>query len=76
MKTKNVMYALDWEILLHADYSLDLVSPSDYHLFRLLQNHLADTHFKTGEEIRKSQNDFIQDLYKDLYKDDSKSSKW
>jgi hypothetical protein len=56
--TKDVICSLGWEVLPHVAYSLDL-APSDYHLFQSLQHHLADTHFKTVEEVRKSIDDFI-----------------
>ena len=37
--TKDFLGGLNWEKLLHTPYSPDL-APSDYHLFRGLQNHL------------------------------------
>ena len=43
--TQNDIFTLGWELLPHAAYSQDM-APSDYHLFRLLQHHLADRHFK------------------------------
>lgn len=40
------------------------ISPSDYHLFRSLQHHLTDEHFKssksTVDEVQKSIDDFIE----------------
>jgi hypothetical protein len=51
--TKAVIYSLGWEALPHAAYS------PDYHLFRSPQHHLADTHFKAVEEVRKSIDEFI-----------------
>jgi hypothetical protein len=56
--TKYVICSLAWEVLPHTPYSPDLAT-SDYHLFRSLQHHLADTHFKTVEEVRESIDDFI-----------------
>jgi hypothetical protein len=55
---KDVICSLGWEVLPHAAYSPDLAL-SDYHLFKSLQHHLADTHFKTVEEVQKSIDDFI-----------------
>lgn len=56
--TKDIIYSLGWEILPHAAYLSELAS-SDSHLFRSLQHHLADTHFKSMEKVRKSIDDFI-----------------
>jgi hypothetical protein len=56
--TKDVICSLGWEVLPHAAYSPDR-APSDYRLFRSLQHHLADTHFKTVEEVRKRIDEFI-----------------
>lgn len=47
-KAIKAIFSLDWEILLHAAYSLDMAS-SNYHLFRSLQQCLADTYFKISE---------------------------
>jgi len=55
--TQDHIFALDWELLLHAAYSPDM-SPSDYYIFLSLQHHLADTHFMRFEEIRKCIDDF------------------
>ena len=56
--TKNHIFTLGWELLLHAAYSLDM-APSDYYLFRSLQYHFADRHFERLEEIRQCINDSI-----------------
>jgi len=37
--TRQKLQELGWEVLMHPPYSLD-VAPSDYHLFRSLQNSL------------------------------------
>ena len=57
--TLEIISNLGWELLPHAAYSPDF-APSDYHLFRSLQHHLADSHFQTLEEVRKSIHDFIK----------------
>lgn len=49
---------LGWKILPHAAYSPDL-APSDYHLFRSLQHHVADSHFTSVEEVEKNIVEFI-----------------
>ena len=40
---------LELEILLHLVYSSD-IAPFDFHLFRLMQHALEDTHFQYFEE--------------------------
>jgi len=42
--TLDKLKELKWEILLHPPYSPD-IAPSDYHLFRFLQNDLNDKNF-------------------------------
>jgi len=37
--TRQKLRELGWEVLMHSPYSLD-IAPSDYHLFRSLQNSL------------------------------------
>jgi len=39
LMTRQKLRELDWEVLMHPPYSLD-IAPSDYHLFRSLQNSL------------------------------------
>ena len=52
---KETLMQLEWEVLLHPAYSLDL-APSDYYLFQSMQHGLMDTHFKNYEEMRKWMN--------------------
>jgi histone-lysine N-methyltransferase SETMAR len=49
-KTQQKIKKLNWEILDHPPYSPDL-APSDYHLFRSLQNHLNNKKFESFEEV-------------------------
>lgn len=47
-QTKQLIDTLGWEVLPYAAYSPDM-APSDFHLFRSLQHHRVDTHFRTSE---------------------------
>ncbi|EGI63725.1 Mariner Mos1 transposase, partial [Acromyrmex echinatior] len=49
---KETLLALGWEVLPHPVYSPD-IAPSDYHLFRSMQNALSGVHFRAFEEVRK-----------------------
>lgn len=49
--TKLAVQELGWEVLQHPAYSPDL-APSDFHLFRSLQNALNGISFKNDDEIR------------------------
>jgi len=56
---KQTLLQFEWEVLLHPTYSPNM-TPSDYHLFRLIQHALTDTHFSSyEEEIQKWMNEWI-----------------
>jgi len=55
---KQTLLQLEWEVLPHPAYSLDM-APSDYHLFRLMQHALTDTHLSSYEEVQKWMNEWI-----------------
>lgn len=49
--TRRKLLELGWEVLPHLPYSPDL-APSDYHLFRSLQNALNGKTFTNDEDIK------------------------
>ena len=49
--TRQKLEELEWEVLPHAPYSTDL-APSDYHLFRLLRNHLVEKRFDDEAHLK------------------------
>ena len=52
LATRQKLFRLCWEVMLHAPYSSDL-APSDYYLFRSLQNSL-NRKTVNGDEAVKS----------------------
>ena len=51
MIIRQKLIELNWELMLHPSYSLNL-APSDYHLFHSLQNHLNDKTFNSDQAIK------------------------
>lgn len=56
LMTRNKLTELGWEVLMHPPYSPDL-APSDYHLFRSLQNSLGG---KKLADRRAAENHLVQ----------------
>jgi hypothetical protein len=66
--TKAAMQELDWEILSHLAYSLDL-APLDYHLFHSLSNNLHGVSFnKNNAELQNWLDDFFTAKLADFFK--------
>lgn len=58
IRTKNKLRDLRWTVLPHPPYSPD-IAPTDFKLFRSLQNGLRGKEFNTTEEIRQFVKDFF-----------------
>lgn len=65
--TREKISALNWEILPHPPYSPD-ISPTDYHLFLSLDNHIRGKQFKNREEVKLEVDNFFASKDKDFYK--------
>jgi hypothetical protein len=64
---KVAIQELDWEILPHPLYSLDL-APSEYHPFHSLSNNLHEVSFNNDAELRNWLNDFFTAKPADFFK--------
>lgn len=64
--TRQKIRDLGWEVLLHPSYSPDL-SPSDYHLFRSLQNTLGNTQLASREICENWLSEFFANRDEDFY---------
>ena len=56
-----------WEVLPHPPYSPD-IAPSDYYLFRSLQNFLNGKKFHNEEALKSNISNFFQSKPKEFYK--------
>jgi len=56
-----------WDVLVHPPYNPDL-APSDYHLFRSLQNNLNNNTFSSLDLLKKHLEDFFAQKPQDFYK--------
>jgi hypothetical protein len=65
--TKAAIQELDWEILPHQPYSLDLAA-SDYHFFSSLSNNLRGVSFKDDVELQNWLEDFFMAKPVDFFK--------
>lgn len=67
MLTQQKLNALGWEVLSHPPYSPD-IAPSDYYLFRSLQNYLTGKKFKSFESVSKAVADYFNSKDENFYK--------
>lgn len=65
--TLKKLRTLEWEVMSHPPYSPD-IAPSDYHLFRSLQNFLDGLKMDTVDEVKTVLNEFFESRSKDFYK--------
>ena len=65
--TKNKIIELGWELLPHPAYSPD-VSPSDYHLFLSLDNHMRGKQFRNEEALKDEVTLFFNNKNEEFYK--------
>ncbi|EFO98411.1 hypothetical protein CRE_29217 [Caenorhabditis remanei] len=65
-KTRNFLKAQGVEVLPHPPYSLDL-APTDYHLFRSLQNSLAGQKFDDRIQVKSYLDDFFSSQPAEFY---------
>ena len=66
--TTALLDSLGWQVLPHPAYSPDL-APSDFYLFRSLQHHLTDNHFKTIDDVNNSITEFINSKPPSFYRE-------
>lgn len=66
VKTLKKIRELKYELLPHPAYSPDL-APSDYHLFRALDNHLRDKKFNNFQELKNDIDSFFSTMAPSFY---------
>lgn len=64
--TQQKLNELGWEILTHPPYSPD-IAPSDYYLFRSLQNHLNGKKMESFDAVKKCVDDFFDSKPAEFY---------
>jgi len=64
--TRQKLLELGWDLLPHPPYSPDLV-PSDFHLFRSLQNSLRGKTFDSDEAVNRHLVQFFADKDRSFY---------
>ena len=66
LATRQKLLTIGWEVMLHPPYSPDLV-PSDYYLFRSLQNFLNGKTFNDDEAVKSHLVQLFADKDQKLY---------
>jgi histone-lysine N-methyltransferase SETMAR len=66
LATRRKLLELDWEVMQHPPYSPDL-APSDYHLFRSLQNSLNGKTFTNDDDLKSHLVQFFADKDQKFY---------
>ena len=57
-KTQMKLMKLEWEVLPHPPYSPD-IAPSDYHLFRAMDNSMQNKEFRNDDELKQEVDKFL-----------------
>jgi len=66
LQTRQKLLALGWDVLPHPPYSPD-IAPSDYHLFRSLQNSINGSNFASLELLKNYLDSFFAEKPQDFY---------
>lgn len=67
-QTRQKLLELQWEVLLHPPYSPD-IAPSDYHLFRSLDNAIQGQQFADEVELNEWLANFFASKPREFYRD-------
>ena len=68
LMTRQKLLQLGWEVLIHPPYSPD-IAPSDFHLFRSLQNSLNGRKFNSLEYCKRHLEQFFAQKDKKFWED-------
>ena len=66
--TRQKLLQLGWEVLIHPPYSPH-IAPSDFHLFRSLQNSLKGKIFNSLEDFKRQLEQFFAQKDKKFWED-------
>ena len=68
LMTRQKLLKLGWEVLIHLPYSPD-IAPSDFHLFRSLQNSLNGNNFSSLKDCKRHLEQFFAQKEKKFWED-------